>query len=132
MKKNSIINPILWTIVIIGAIEMIMIVGEVFEPKPKCGKYGCDRDRARGSCYCYIHSPVGGSSTHKSKRSKSTQSGSQSESSHYTGSSSGVNSYDDGYEDVYMDGDYDYDRYSSDPDYEDGVEEAMEEFGEDW
>lgn len=31
-----------------------------------------------------------------------------------------------------MDGDYDYDRYDSDSDYADGVDAAMDEFGEDW
>ena len=41
-------------------------------------------------------------------------------------------SYDDGYDDIYMDGDYDYDRYDSDSDYADGVDDAMDETGEDW
>ena len=41
-------------------------------------------------------------------------------------------SYDDGYEDIYMDGDYDYDRYDRDSDYADGVDDAMDEFDEDW
>ena len=41
-------------------------------------------------------------------------------------------SYDDGYDDIYMDGDYDYDRYESDSDYADGVDDAMDEYGEDW
>ena len=40
--------------------------------------------------------------------------------------------YDDGYDDIYMDGDYDYDRYNKDPDYADGVDDAMDEYGEDW
>ena len=40
-------------------------------------------------------------------------------------------SYDDGYDDVYMDGDYDYDRYDRDSDYADGVDDAMDELGED-
>jgi len=30
------------------------------------------------------------------------------------------------------DGDYDYDRYDRDSDYADGVDDAMDEFGEDW
>jgi hypothetical protein len=30
-----------------------------------------------------------------------------------------------------MGGDYDYDRYDSDSEYADGVEDAMDEFGED-
>ena len=31
-----------------------------------------------------------------------------------------------------MDGDYDYDRYDRDSDYADGVDDAMDEFEEDW
>ena len=38
----------------------------------------------------------------------------------------------DGYDDIYMDGDYDYDRYDRDSDYADGVDDAMDEYGEDW
>ena len=30
------------------------------------------------------------------------------------------------------DGDYDYDRYDRDSDYADGVDDAMDEFDEDW
>lgn len=41
-------------------------------------------------------------------------------------------SYDDGYDDIYMDDDYDYDRYDRDSDYADGVDDAMDEYGEDW
>ena len=41
-------------------------------------------------------------------------------------------SYDDGYDDIYMDGDYDYVRYDRDSDYADGVDDAMDEFDEDW
>ena len=37
-----------------------------------------------------------------------------------------------GYDDIYMDGDYDYDRYDRDRDYADGVDDAMDEYGEDW
>lgn len=33
---------------------------------------------------------------------------------------------------TYMDGDYDYDRYDKDSDYADGVDDAMDEFDEDW
>ena len=41
-------------------------------------------------------------------------------------------SYDDGYDDIYMDGDYDYDRYDRDSDYADGVDDAIDEYGEDY
>lgn len=39
-------------------------------------------------------------------------------------------SYDEGYEDVYENDDYDWDRYYSDSDYADGVDDAMDEL--DW
>ena len=46
------------------------------------------------------------------------------------------NSYDAGYDDVYDNGDYDYDRYDRDGEYADGVDDALEdyydEYGEDW
>lgn len=44
--------------------------------------------------------------------------------------------YDSGYDDVYWGEDYDIDRYDEDPDYANGVDDAIddyeEEFGEDW
>lgn len=43
---------------------------------------------------------------------------------------------DDGYNDIYDDADYDWDRYQEDDDYASGVDDAMdewnEEYGEDW
>ena len=39
-------------------------------------------------------------------------------------------SYDDGYDAVYDDDDYDYDRYNRDPDYADGVDDALDDL--DW
>lgn len=41
-------------------------------------------------------------------------------------------SYDDGYDDIYMDGDYDDERYNSDKDYADGVDDAIDELGDDY
>ncbi len=41
-----------------------------------------------------------------------------------------MTSYDDGYDDVYEDDDYDWDRYKNDPDYAEGVDDAMDEL--DW
>ena len=49
-----------------------------------------------------------------------------------TKKSSSYKSYDDGYDDIYMDGDYDDERYKTDQDYADGVDDAMDEFDEDW
>ena len=39
--------------------------------------------------------------------------------------------YDDGYEAIYDDGEYDEDRYDSDPEYAEGVDDAMDELDED-
>ena len=33
---------------------------------------------------------------------------------------------------IYIDGDYDYDRYDRDSDYADGVDDAIDEYGEDY
>ena len=43
-----------------------------------------------------------------------------------------MDSWPDLYDDIYMDGDYDWDRYNSDPDYADGVDDAMDEFDDEW
>lgn len=44
-----------------------------------------------------------------------------------------LDSYDDGYDDIYENGDYDWDRYQTDRDYADGVDDAMEDDEyEDW
>lgn len=49
---------------------------------------------------------------------------------------SSYNSYDNGYEDVMENDDFDWDRYENDLDYENGVDDAIDdyydEFGEDW
>lgn len=42
------------------------------------------------------------------------------------------NSYDDGYDDIYMNEEYDSGRYDRDSDYADGVDDAMDEFDEDY
>ena len=42
-------------------------------------------------------------------------------------SSNSYKSYDDGYDDVYMYGDYDDDRYNSDSDYADDVDDVIED-----
>ena len=127
--------------------------------EPKCIKAGCDNKQASGSSYCYLHKPYTSSGTSHSSSSysnKSSGSTSSKSSTSNSGSSSINNnksnsinkssysstkkstttkkstydSYDDGYDDNYMDGDYDYDRYNSD--YADGVDNAMDEYGEDW
>ena len=133
-------------------------IGEASEPK--CIKAGCDNKQASGSSYCYLHKPYTGHSSYgsstgsKSSTTKSTSSssysGSSSSSSKKTGTSSGSScsystkshsssnksnpyaSYDSGYDSIYDDGDYDWNRYQKDKDYADGVDDAMDEYGEDW
>lgn len=97
-----------------------------------------------GSSKSSRSSSYSGSSKSSSSTTKSTSgnySSSGSSSSKKTGTTTksnsskskyNYNSYDDGYDDIYMDGDYDYDRYDRDSDYAEGVDDAMEEYGEDW
>lgn len=90
------------------------------------------------------------SSSSSSSRNKSTSSSSSSRNkSSYSGGSSGNKSssyssssgsakkkskysdpYSDGYDDIYLDDDYDSKRYSSDREYANGVDDAMEDL--DW
>ena len=153
MRKNSFGQGLTIFFVIIGVLLVIGSIDEASEPK--CIKSGCDNKQASGSSYCYLHKPYTGSNTsHSSSSYSNKSSGSTSKSStSSSGSSSSYNnksnstnnssyssgtkkstydSYDDGYDDIYMDGDYDYDRYDRDSDYADGVDEAMDEYEEDW
>ena len=159
MRKNSFGQGLAIFLVIIGVLFVIGSIGEASEPK--CIKAGCDNKQASGSSYCYLHKPYTGSSTsHRSSSYSNKSSGSTSKSStsnsgsssSYTNKSNSTNkssyssgtkkstttkkstydSYDDGYDDIYMDDDYDYDRYDRDSDYADGVDDAMDEYGEDW
>ena len=152
MRENSFGQGLAIFFVIIGILYVIASIGEASEPK--CIKAGCDNKQASGSSYCYLHKPYTGSSTSHSGSSYSNKSSSSSSgsSSSYNSKSNSTNnssyssgtkkstttkkstydSYDDGYDDIYMDGDYDYDRYDRDSDYADGVDDAMDEYGEDW
>ena len=142
MRKNSFGETVILVLMVIGIFLLVgMICGE--SAKNKCILKGCDNKRAPGSSYCYLHKSYGktssGSYTKSSgtKSSGSSYSGSKTKTSDstYSGSSkksSYYDSYDDGYDDVYMDGDYDYDRYDRDPDYADGVDDALDEFDGDW
>ncbi len=156
MKKNSFGQGLAVFLVVIGIFYIIGAISEASEPK--CIKSGCDNKQATNSSYCYLHKPYSGSSSSHSNSSYSNKSSSSSSSSSHnnkstagsnsssynsstkkssTGTSSSkksntYDSYDDGYDDIYMDGDYDYDRYDRDSDYADGVDDAMDEYGEDW
>lgn len=156
MKKNSFGQGVMVFLIVIGIFYIIGAIGEASEPK--CIKLGCDNKQATNSSYCYLHKPYSGSSSSHSGSSYSNKSSSSSSSSShnnkstagsnassynsstkksFTGTSSSkksnkYDSYDDGYDDIYMDGDYDYDRYDRDSGYADGVDDAMDEFDEDW
>lgn len=71
----------------------------------------------------------GGSSSYSSSTKKKSSSSTGGYSSYSSGSysSSPYKSYDEGYEAVYDDDDYDWDRYNSDSDYADGVDDALDE-----
>lgn len=155
IKKNSFGQGLAVFFVIVGVLFIIGSIGEASELK--CIKAGCDNKQASGSSYCYLHKPYTGSSPSHSRssyndKSLSITSKGSSSSSSYSNKSNTTNnssynrsnkksgtttkstydSYDDAYDDIYMDGDYDYDRYDRDSDYADGVDDAMDEFGEDW
>lgn len=156
MKKNSFGQGLAVFLVVIGIFYIIGAISEASEPK--CIKSGCDNKQATNSSYCYLHKPyTGSSSSHSSSSYSNKSTNSSSSSSNNNKSTAGSNassynsstkksstgtssskksntydSYDDGYDDIYMDGDYDYDRYDRDSDYADGVDDAMDEFEEDW
>lgn len=142
MRKNSFGETVILVLMVIG---IFLLVGMIYDEsaKNKCILKGCDNKRAPGSSYCYLHKSYGKTSSGSYTKSSGTKSSSSSYSgsktktsgSTYSGSSkksSYYDSYDDGYDDVYMDGDYDYDRYDRDPDYADGVDDALDEFDGDW
>ena len=141
MRKNSFGETVILVLMVIG---IFLLAGELCSASgSKCIRSGCNNKSVSGSSYCERHKPSGktssGSYTKSSgtKSSGSSYSGSKTKTSGstYSGSSkksSYYDSYDDGYDDVYMDGDYDYDRYDRDPDYADGVDDALDEFDGDW
>ena len=156
MRKGSFGQYLAIFLVVIGVFYFIGAISDAGEPK--CIKAGCDNKQASGSSYCYLHKPYTSKSSSYSSYShsgnnESSNSTTKSSSGSYSGSSGtsnsskktgtttksnssisnyNYNSYDKGYDGIYMDGDYDYDRYDRDSDYADGVDDAMDELGEDW
>lgn len=129
-------------VIVLGVIFLIGAIGQATEEK-ECAKYGCDRTVSGSGSYCYVHDTYRSSSSYKSSGSSSSKSTvgsstssstkkSSSSSSTKKSSSSGSSwkSYDEGYDAIYEDDDYDWDRYWSDSDYADGVDDAMEDM--DW
>mgnify|MGYP000148137058 CR=1 FL=1 len=150
MKNNSFGEKILIVVIIVG---ILYIIGSAVDAsKSKCVKSGCNNERSSGSAYCFLHKPYENSS-YKNSYSSTTRATTESttetiertttsvttreepttrawnDNNSYKNNTSGnpYKSYDDGYDDVYMDGDYDDDRYNSDSDYADGVDDAIED-----
>ena len=132
---------------------------EIIKPGPKCLVDSCDRKAMEGCEFCKMHHsaddgyyhvcgeinrmkekihstfiPSTSSNKTSSNTSKNTSTNKATskpnKSNNKNNSYDYNNSYDDGYEDVYEDDDYDWDRYYSDDDYADGVDDAMDEL--DW
>lgn len=150
MNRRNDGSSIIAVFVVIG---FLLLIGWIMDASTaKCIKAGCKNDQSPNSSYCYLHKPYTGHSSYKSKSSSSSTSTSGSSSTGNKSTSSGTtysgktsssnksygtskksssySSYDDGYDAVYDDDDYDDDRYWSDPDYADGVDDAMDEL--DW
>ncbi len=133
MKKNSFGQGLAAFFVIVAILFIFGSIGETNEPK--CIRAGCDNKQASGSSSSsYSNESSGGTSTRDSSSSSYSNDTNTTSGSSYSSSTkkSTYDSYDDGYDDIYMDGDYDYDRYDRDSDYADGVDDAMDELGEDW
>lgn len=145
MKNDDKLTSFLAVVVVIAVVLFIGWIGSSDEEET-CVKYGCDRAVSEGNRYCYLHkssrsswSSSGGStskyssgssskSSSSSSTSGSTKNSSASSSSQKSSSSgSSWKSYDEGYDAIYEDDDYDWDRYWSDSDYADGVDDAMED-----
>lgn len=137
-------------VIVLGVILLIGAICQATEEK-ECIKYGCDRTVSGSGSYCYLHDTYRSSSSYKSSYSSSSGRSSKSSSGTSTSSSSASSStkktssggssskkssssswssYDEGYDAIYEDDDYDWDRYWSDSDYADGVDDAMEDM--DW
>ena len=138
MKNNDSFTSFLAAAIVLGG---FLFLASLFMGEEECSRAGCDNDRASGSSYCYLHEPgryswsssSGSSSKYSSgnsSKSSSVSSVSSSTKKSSSGSSSSWKSYDEGYEAVTEDDDYDWDRYWSDSDYADGVDDAMEDV--DW
>lgn len=161
MSSNSLKPFIKFMAIVLGGLFLIMFIYELnSEQKRTCVAPGCKDQPIYGSDYCYQHrvndenyetetdsqeneTTVLEEATTGSYSNSSSSSGTYSNSSSGKSNSSGSSSkkkysnpyksYDDGYEDVYMDDDYDDDRYNSDLDYADGVDDALDDYNDgDW
>lgn len=92
------------------------------------GNSGSGTARSSSQSASYSYSSTGKS---YSSSSKSSSSSTKSSSGKSYRSLNPYEHYDDGYEAIYYDGEYDEDRYDSDPEYAEGVDDAMDELDED-
>ena len=128
MKKNSFGQGLAVFLVVIGIFYIIGAISEASEPKCISSSSYSNKSTSSSSSSSYNNKSTARSNTssyNSSAKKRSTGTSSSKKSNTY-------DSYDDGYDDIYMDGDYDYDRYDRDSDYADGVDDAMDEFDEDW
>ena len=153
MKKNS--NEMSTGAALLVTVGIMLFIGFVMNAcEPKCSMAECDNKAKENSRYCYMHdmsyrnygNPDYNAVYKNAQRNKNKttssgtkvyDSGSSSSTSHSNKTTTTkkkvyhtYDSYDAGYEDVYEDDDYDWDRYWSDSDYADGVDDAMDEL--DW
>lgn len=138
-KEKKPADPILSLALII--LNIVIICIPTSNSTKACMYINCHEKKEIGSDYCKAHqkynyrsrsyksSPYKSSSGSSSSNGSSSSYGSSSSSKKYS-SDNTWKSYDKGYEDVYFDDDYDLKRYNSDPDYADGVDDAMED--EEW
>lgn len=146
-EKHSPLAKFMMVLLVVGVFILFVAIGnsDNEEVERPCMKTGCGSERAAGSYYCYAHktyystkssyssssgSSSSNTSTSSSSMSSSTKKSTSGSSSKKSSSSSSWKSYDEGYEAVYEDDDYDWDRYWSDSDYADGVDDAMDDL--DW
>ena len=99
----------------------------------KCGEITSIRNRANSTYEPDTSSVNTNNTSGNTSSNKTSTTKKPSSTKKPSGSNKGYdthNSYDAGYEDVYENDDYDWDRYYSDDDYANGVDDAMDEL--DW
>lgn len=141
LKKDKIIKTI---IVIVLALDMVGLysICEDNSSLHHLPNYTYTSNKKSNSTYS-AYDKTDTSTSNSSSKSSSYSSGSLKNYSYSNNSSKSnynydydysytYDSYDDGYDAIYMDGDYDYDRYEYDSEYADGVDDAIDELGDDW
>ena len=133
-KMNKYMKTTIITVIILALFTIAQrdkIIG-YFEPK--CIEEGCTEKVVEGTNYCRWHL-ISDDNDYDDDSDYTQETTSDNKVYKYHKRiqyDSSEDAYDDGYDDIYMDDDYDYDRYDRDSDYADGVDDAMDEYGEDW